>query len=184
MNWLMSYNYARARKYGADFSLVSWLINQVSDDTHSELQFDKLWNCVSFSCTNADGAGCCRFKMIGYSNGLAYWDRDEIPCTPEKQLQRIVKACELADVSLKQLQNWLKTAKHGDLLYGKNAVKYDLIGTALSFISRLDIVKSSRTKMRCNEACTVVIQASDALEIDPETSTPSDLRQAVRNKWS
>lgn len=183
MNHLMSYNYPKARKNGAEFSLVSWLINLVSEQTHSEIRFSATFRNVSFSCTNADGAGCCRFKMIEYSHGADYWDIDPIPCDYASEQSRILNACRQADVTIDELENWLETAKPGDILYGPNAIKYDQVGTALSFISRLEIVKSSKTKARCCEAVGRVILASDRLEINPELITPGDLRAAVRNKW-
>lgn len=184
MNNLYSYNYPRARTYGAKISIVSWLINLIDDNTHSEFRYSSAYKGVSFSCTNADGAGCCRFKMIQYSHGLMYWDIDPVPCDAAGELKRILEACRMADVSISQLEEWLKTAEYGDVLYGPESIKYDHIGTALSFISRLEIVKSSKTRQRCCEAVGRVILASDQLEIDPEQITPGDLRRAVRNKWS
>jgi len=183
MNYLYSYNYPRARKNGAPFSLISWLIARIGDRTHSEIRFSDAYNRVSFSCTNADKARCCRFKMIEYSSGMLRWDIDPVPCDVAGEMSRILAACRMADVTITQLENWLKTAKYGDVLYGKNAIRYDQIGTALSFISRIEIVKSSPTKQRCCEAVARVILASDSLDIDPELITPDDLRRAVRNKW-
>lgn len=184
MNYLYSYNYPRARENGAPFSPVSWLIARIDDQTHSELRFSDAFKRVSFSCTNADKAHCCRFKMIEYSHGLQYWDIDPVPCDVSGELRRVLKACCMADVTIAQLETWLKTAKYGDVLYGKNAIRYDQLGTAFSFISRLEIWKSSKTKARCCEVVARAIQSSDTLEVDPELITPGDLRRAVRNKWS
>ena len=183
MNYLYSYNYNRARQNGAKFSTVSWMISWIDDNTHSEYRFSEIFKRVSFSCTNADGAHCCRFKMIEYSHGMLYWDIDPVPCDAAAELSRVLNACRQADVSILELEEWLKTAKPGDLLYGPNAIRYDQLGTALSFVSRLEIWKSSKTKARCCEAVGRVILASDKLEIDPELITPGDLRRAVRNKW-
>ena len=183
MNHLYSYNYKRARQNGAKFSPVGWLINLIDPNTHSEIRFSDAFKRVSFSCTNADKARCCRFKMIEYSHGMQYWDIDPVPCDVAGEMSRVLNACRQADVSIEELEEWLKTAKPGDLLYGKNAIRYDQLGTALSFVSRLEIWKSSKTKARCCEAVARVIQASDDLHVNPELITPGDLRQAVRNKW-
>ena len=183
MNYLYSYNYNRARQNGAPFSLLSWLIARISTRTHSEIRFSDAWKRVSFSCTNADKTHCCRFKMIEYSSGMLRWDIDPVPCDVASEMSRILAACRMADVTITQLEDWLKTAKYGDVLFGKNAIRYDQIGTAFSFVSRLEIVKSSPTKQRCCEAVALVILASDHMDINPELITPDDLRQAVRNKW-
>ena len=183
MNYLYSYNYPRARENGAPFSPVSWMIALLDPQTHSEHRFSDAFKKVSFSCTNADGAHCCRFKMIDYSHGEDYWDIDPVPCDAGAELKRVLTACRMADVTLSQLEKWLETAKSGDVLYGKNAIKYDQTGTALSFISRLRIVRSSKTRQRCCEAVGNVILSTDILDIDPEEITPGDLRRAVRNRW-
>ena len=183
MNYLYSYNYKRARQNGAKFSPVGWLINLIDPNTHSEIRFSDAFKRVSFSCTNADKARCCRFKMIEYSHGMQYWDIDPLPVDYATELSRILEACRQADVTISQLEKWLATAKAGDILYGKNAIKYDQIGTALSFVSRLNLIRSSKTKSRCCEAVARVIQRTDLLDLDPELATPGDLRRAVRNRW-
>ena len=183
MNYLYSYNYKRARQNGAKFSLIGWLISRIDEWTHSEIRFSGMFRRVSFSCTNADKTHCCRFKLIKYSH-RERWDVDQVPCSVQNEMKRILKACRLADVPFAELEKWLKTAKPGDVKFGKKAVKYDTWGTALSFISRLKIVKSSTTGQRCCEAVANVIMASDYMDIDPEEITPGDLRRAVRNRWN
>ena len=184
MNYLYSYNYPRARQNGARFSLISWIISWIDRYTHSEFRFSDTFNRVSFSCTNADRARCCRFKMIGYSHGLLRWDIDTVPTDVDGELKRVVNACWMADVTISQLEKWLDTAQYGDVLYGPNAIRYDQLGTALSFISRLRIFPSSPTNQRCCETVARVILSTDTMDIDPEEVTPGDLRRAVRNRWN
>ena len=183
MNYLYSYNYKRSRKNGAPFSPVAFLINLIDNQTHSEYRFSDAYNRVSFSCTNADKARCCRFKMIEYSHGMKYWDIDPLPVDAGTEMNRMLNACRQADVTIKELEYWLKQARPGEILHGPKAIKYDQIATALSFISRLNIVRSHKVKQRCCEAVARVIQQTDLLEVDPEQCTPGDLRRAVRNRW-
>jgi len=179
---LMTKKYRRARKNGDKFSIVSLLTTLRSEGVHSEYRFSKRYKQVSFSCTNADGAKCCRFKMIAYSN-MVRWDEDVITCTDEQEDISLDVACRLADVSLSQLTGWLETAKPGDLLYGADAVKYDLTGTALSYISHLDIYPSHPIKKRCCEAvANIMIPAHHwfCQFINPEKISPDDLQIAVK----
>jgi hypothetical protein len=179
---LKTYQYKRARKNGAPFSLVSWLTTLRSGGVHSEYRFSARYKGVSFSCTNADKAKCCRFKMIEYSNP-EYWDTDPVCATEIKEDDRLIQALRLADVTLKQFDWWLNHAQPGDLIYGPNAVKYDLAGTALSYISHLDIYPSHPLKKRCCEAVANIIIASDpwlCQLIDPEKISPDDLQTAIR----
>lgn len=179
---LKTYRYKRARKNGAPFSLVSWLTTLRSKGVHSEYRFSARYKRVSFSCTNADGAKCCRFKMIEYTNP-EHWDTDPVRATEIKEDDRLVQALRLADLTLKQFDWWINHAQTGELIYGPNAVKYDLTGTALSYISHLDVYPSHPTKKRCCEAVANIIIASDpwlCQLIDPEKISPDDLQTAIR----
>ena len=176
------YNYKRARKNGAKFSLISLLTTLRSRLVHSEYMFSQRYKYVSFSCTNADGAKCCRFKMITYSHPER-WDSDVVTADDAKEDYRIDLACRVADVTRQELSKWLMVAKDGDLLYGPDAIQYDLMGTCLSYISHLDFYPSHPVKKRCCEAVANIIIASDgwfSQVIDPEKASPDDLQLAVK----
>lgn len=192
MNYLYSYIYKRARKNGAKFSWISKAINAVSEATHTEVVFDlallipldeyRRGTLVSFSNTTAEGAGGCRFRISTFSR-KEYWDKDIIPGDHEDVLTRLYKACELADVSITGLYNWVQHANPGDIFYGPKHKKYDVFGTALSFISRAKIIKSSKKRGRCSEDCArSIIESEPSLKtkIDFETLTPDDIQLIVR----
>lgn len=180
--FLKSYNYKRARKTGAAFNFTSYAINIVSEETHSEAVFEIAYKQISFSNTMADGVKGCRFKYITYSHPER-WDTDIIPVSKENIIKRIRKACKLADVTPEQLYIWAKTARPGDILHGPNHKKYDFLGTALSFVSRAKVVKSSKKKGRCCEDVMNVILSTEpelAKIVNPEEITPDDARLIVR----
>lgn len=174
------FDYARYRKHEGKPSLTQWAISMRSSLTHYEIQFSERYAGVSFSATMADGAKCCRFKMNTYRNAMWWWTTRPIKCGDIREDLMIQKACDLADVTVAELIKWLRTAWNQDILFGKNATKYDLPGCSISFLlPKRRIWIPDKEKMWCSEACKEVINAGFPWFKDntkrPDETTPDDL---------
>jgi hypothetical protein len=125
-----------------------------SNGLHVEIRFTDRYGNIWWSCTNADGCGCCRFKMINRSHPYRQ-SVVRIPVTAEQEARLFAEACKMADVDSTTTKYWANHSKldSGYMTYGPNAIKYDNWGARLSFISKWRIIPMSKTKLICNKAC-------------------------------
>jgi hypothetical protein len=158
-----------AQLHGKKPSKTDRLIGLRSDLTHTEIQFTDRYGNISFSATMADDCRCARFKMIGYSHPER-WLTVLVPVTAEQEALIFAKACEMADVDIledlftKEISYEVDSG--GVCFYGNNALKYDLQGVSLSFISKWRVWRPHDKWVWCTEACFIAMMAGflDILE--------------------
>jgi hypothetical protein len=153
---IVTWNKAMILMHGDKLTGTQKLIGLRSNGLHAEWRFTDRHGRISFSCTLADGCGCCRFKMINYSHPYRQ-SRVYVPVTAEQEARLFKKACEMADVEMGLYLShtdisYFNEGKNG-CAYGPNAIKYDKNGARFSFITGWNIWKMHKTKMICNEAC-------------------------------
>lgn len=130
---LNTYNARRAKIFGKKLTASDIAILFRSDPhTHSEVQFSERYGNISFSSTLKDGAKGTRFKQIEYSHEDERWDTVEIAMTQEEEANAYAMA---------------------EALLGRG---YDLFGL-LGYATPLNIIRPSKTKLWCSEACARVI---------------------------
>ncbi len=144
---------------------ADWLIGWRSYLKHTEIEFPDIYGNISFSATMADGCKCARFKMIDYTKHPKRWKTILIPVTREQCYFIFTEACKMADC---QDIGWSyaegvfyadqKAIKTDDILYGPNALKYDLLAVSFSFISKRTIWRPDKTKVFCTESVFILLQ--------------------------
>ena len=132
---LRCWNARQAQKFNIKLSAAQRMILLRSDPlTHTEFQFSKLYDEISFSATLMDGFNGCRFKTIGYSHP-EFWTTLVLPMTNEQEDRAWKRAQEI------------------------NHKQYDLIGLG-SFGTEWEIIKPNPDKYWCSEACAELIKAA------------------------
>jgi hypothetical protein len=167
---LYTWNRKMILMHGDKLTPIQKAIGRRSNGLHTEIRFSDRYGRISFSCTLADGANGCRFKMIGYSHPYRQ-SRVRIPVTADQEARLFAKACEMADTAktLEVITSQGKTfGEHissGGLFspYGPNAIKYDKWYATFGFISKWKIWGEHKDMMICNEAV-----ANDMLEVWPD----------------
>ena len=159
---LVTWNRKMILMHGDKLTPTQKAIGLRSNGLHSEIRFSDRDGRISFSCTLADGCGCCRFINSQHSHPYRQ-SRVRIPVTAEQEARLFNKACKMADVETNfpfpirdMIDSGLKNSRF--CIFGPNAIKYDEWGARLSFISRkLNWWKMHPERMICNEACAEVL---------------------------
>ena len=162
---LITWNKKMILLHGDKLTKTQKAIGLRSNGLHVEWRFSDRYGRISWSCTLADGCGCCRFKMINYSHPYRQ-SRVRVPVTAEQEALLFKEACRMAGLSVEQAISWIKNPKGGwkvgnhttifpakECYYGPNAIKYDKYGASFSFITKWQIWKMHEADMICNEAC-------------------------------
>ena len=162
---LVTWNKKMILLHGDKLTKTQKAIGLRSNGLHVEWRFSDRYGRISWSCTLADGCGCCRFKMINYSHPYRQ-SRVRVPVTAEQEAVLFEEACRMANLvdGQKSLYPRMITArefeglcfvgnlKSDEIFYGPDAIKYDKYGASFSFITKLNIWKMHEDKMICNEA--------------------------------
>ena len=160
VKWRRS-NALRQQMMGEEISNLSKAILAVTGlHDHTEFQFSKRYDHISYSATMREGLNCARFKQIGYSHPLN-WDTTSM---------------------------WMTEAQE-DRCYAE-AVKYegtpyDKIGV-LSLSTRLNIIQPREDKVWCNEVCGYILNAGflynvfDLIGKRPDQIHPTEADMVVR----
>ena len=123
----------KVRSYKAKGGMVRWLVNRRSKPHwHTEFQFSKRYDNISFSSTMQGKPKGCRFKQIAYSH-------------PERWTTHEIKLTNAQEDSSWQ---WAQAFE------GR---KYDLWGR-LSFGTKWRIIKPNRDKLWCTEMVCELLQ--------------------------
>ena len=131
------------------------------------------------SCTKADGANGCRFKMINRSHPYRQ-SVVRIYVTAEQEARIFAKCCEMADTPLDVYTEDTQEqylANGMNCYYGPNHIKYDTWYATFGFISRWKIWGEHKDLMICNEACAnvLLVEWPDLLSIVKETKDTVDI---------
>ena len=130
---IQSYNCIRAAIFGKKPTWLNRIISLRSKpQVHTEFQFSRRYNGISFSATKQEGSNCARFKAIWYSHAKERWDTVIVPMTDEEE-----------DMAYLEAQYLEGTA-------------YDLAGQ-LCHLLKLRLWKPSRKKIWCTKAVAKVI---------------------------
>jgi len=142
--------------YGDKLTWTEKAIRLRSKLVHMELQFSDRYGSISFSATKADGCNCARFKMIQYTHAYR-WSTILIPVTAEQEARLFAKACEMADIQAKDYAELRMRPDFIGCYYGPDAIKYDIAGVSLSFISKRRWWNPSNERNWCNETVGLLV---------------------------
>ncbi len=177
---LVTWNKKMMLLYGDKLTGTQRAIGWRSNGLHTEIHFSPDYGGIWWSCTTADGADGCRFKMINRSHPYRQ-SVVRIYVTKEQEARLFAKCCEMADVDSMwyDAQNDSGFGFEGLILYGPNHIKYDRWGARLAFILKWEWWKMHRVKMICNEAVANVMLVvwPDLLDISRETRDELILEQ-------
>lgn len=195
---LVTWNRKMILAYGEKLTRTQKAIGWRSNGLHSETRFSDRYGRISFSCTLADGCGCCRFKMIEYSHPYRQ-SRVRIPVTAEQEARLFAEACRMANAYPDYLSRCIidETLLVNECVFGPDAIKYDKNGAKFSFISKYRIWRMHPEWMICNEAVANVFMVewpdiftlkSDTIDsidwpiiVPPHEQTPDQTEYLVRD---
>ena len=195
---IVTWNRKMMLLHGDKLTGIQKAIGRRSNGLHVEIRFSDRYGRISWSCTKADGANGCRFKMIDYSHPYRQ-SVVRIYVTAEQEARLFAKACEMADMGIYDMIIKIRLGKElvniNSCYYGPNHIKYDTWGASFGFITKYNIWKMHRTKMICNEACAEVllVEWPGLLDVpvmefenykkrkDPATLTPDQFEYLVRH---
>ena len=173
---IVTWNKKMMLMYGDKLTGTQRAIGWRSNGLHTEIHFSPDYGGIWWSCTTADGADGCRFKMINRSHPYRQ-SVVRIYVTKEQEARLFAKACEMADLNGTMSELMLDIGKDGACFYGPDAIKYDKWGARLSFITKWNIFKMHKVKMICNEACANVLLTEwpDLLDTPKKKYKPAQL---------
>lgn len=150
---LYFYNAIAAKKSGKPLTAIQMLILARSNPlVHTEFQFSKRYDEISFSATMQDGDSGCRKKYIDFEEHPERWPRLILPMTDEQEDRGWKRSCEI------------------------NGMPYDFIGVG-SLASDFHIIKPDPNKFWCSEADAEVVKAAYEYGTDfqPDLFNPINL---------
>jgi len=193
---LVTWNKEMMLMYGDKLTGTQKAIGRRSNGLHTCIRHSDRYRHIWFSCTCADGADGCRFKMINRSHPYRQ-SVVNIPVTADQEARLFAKECEMADMHCIDyaLGDWVGLLNDKQVAYGPNHIKYDKWGARFAFILKWELWKMDRVKMICSEACanvllevwpdmlTVKNQKLDwgQIILDPATITPEQFEYQVRH---
>ena len=180
-----------------DKTLADKAIGLRSPETHTEFKYSMRYAGVSSSATMADKCRCFRFKNIDYDKHPARWKIDVIHLTDEQEDRIMVVALQMAGLLDREFDfdhrrhsvisilydhiQAFKVNSYGTIWYGKDALKYDLIGVSISFISTRRIWRPHTKWVWCSESAVMLIQVAYSDFNGPaDEQTPSSARKSWR----
>ena len=149
-----------AKEHGKKLGWSGWLIRLRSwQRIHTEIQFSKRRGGISFSATLRDGCKCCRFKMLDYED-KPWWEPIHVEITAEQEDRAWDEACRMAGLPWDFIYpfRFIAEKESGDIFYGPNAIKYDILGM-VCHISKWRIIRPNSKRTWCSKACNKVFIA-------------------------
>ncbi len=154
---VVTWNRKMMLMYGDKLTGIQKAIGRRSNGLHTSIKFSPRYGRISWSCTKADGANGCRFKMIEYSHPYRQ-SRVRIYVTAEQEARLFAKCCEMADWNPDVKLPGIKVIyPDTGCWYGPNHIKYDTWYATFGFISKWKIWGEHKDLMICNEACANVL---------------------------
>lgn len=172
-------------------TVADWFIGWRSYLKHTEIEFPEIYGGISFSATNADNCKCARFKMIDYTKHPKRWKTVLIPVTREECDLIFAEASRMAGLGLwwknyrNKVLDGIAPMPYGNIVYGPNALKYDLIGL-LSFTTRWTIIRPHSKWIWCTEACLKALKAGLILDLagtKPDNHNPETGDELIERQY-
>ena len=181
--YLMTFNPKADPSY--KLSKSDRLIMLRSKETHTEFRFSPRYRGVSASATMADKCRCFRFKMIDYKKHPLRWKIDVVHLTDSQEddvFREAVKMAGLENMPM-SFHIYLKFMDVGGVIFGKNALKYDLAGVSISFIiPKWRLWRPHKDWVFCSESCCILLKVAFD-DFIPEKKCDEQTPSSLRKEW-